>query len=77
MYILGINAYHGGASATIIELCVTAWFIYYKVQYNMDANQRKAVFAHIEEQKRIKEAQIAVTGKLTEWEDKDKDKEGD
>ena len=45
----------------------------------MDQKQRKAIFAHMEEQKRVKAAQLAVTGKLREWEDKEdkEDKEGD
>lgn len=41
----------------------------------MNNEQRKAIFARMEKQKRIKEAQIAATGKLTEWENEDK--EGD
>ena len=41
----------------------------------MNDKQRKALFAHMEEQKRAKAAQLAATGKLGEWEDKDK--EGD
>jgi hypothetical protein len=42
----------------------------------MNTKQRKAIFAHIEEQKRVKAAQLAATGKLGEWENKE-DKEGD
>lgn len=41
----------------------------------MNTNQRKAIFAHIEEEKRAKAVQLAATGKLEEWEDEDK--EGD
>ena len=39
----------------------------------MEPNQRKAFFAQIEEQKRIKAAQLAATRKLKEWNDKESD----
>lgn len=62
------------SSATInIKLYVTVGFIYYKVLYNMEPNQRKALFAQIEEQKRVKAAQLAATRKLKEWETKESD----
>lgn len=39
----------------------------------MDSNQRKAIFAYMEEQKRMRDAQLAATEKLKKW----KNKEGD
>ena len=39
----------------------------------MQETQRKAVFAHMEEQKQIRDAQLAATEKLKKW----KNKEGD
>ena len=34
----------------------------------LDSKQRKAIFAQIEEKKRILAAQIAATKKISEWE---------
>lgn len=39
----------------------------------MNNKQRKAIFAHIEKQKKIKEEQLVATGKLREWENKEGD----
>lgn len=52
---------------------MTVGFIYYEVLYNMEPNQRKALFAQIEEQKRVKAAQLAATRKLKEWKTKESD----